>query len=103
MQSNADDEEELEKVYSLARPLAKRIDVENEPMPDINIAEGEQSELIDGIRDETRRKNLFVNCRFWINREAPKDMLAIIIRLFRLAIILYEFLAPLLYPSIQLI
>ncbi|KHN72215.1 Pescadillo -like protein [Toxocara canis] len=80
MSTDGDDEEELEKVYSLARPLAKRPDAESEPFPDINIIEGEQSELAKGIRDEARRKRLFVNCRFWINREAPKDMLAIIIR-----------------------
>lgn len=82
VQSSVDDEEEQEKVYSLARPLAKRPDADNEPMPDIGIAEGEQSELAEGIRDEARRKKLFLNCRFWINREAPKDMLAIIVRLF---------------------
>lgn len=80
VQSSVDDEEEQEKVYSLARPLAKRPDAENEPMPDIGIAEGEQSELAEGIRDEARRKKLFLNCHFWINREAPKDMLAIIVR-----------------------
>uniref|UniRef100_A0A915B5U3 Pescadillo homolog n=1 Tax=Parascaris univalens TaxID=6257 RepID=A0A915B5U3_PARUN len=80
VQSNVDDEDEQEKVYSLARPLAKRADMDNEPMPDIGIAEGEQSELAESIRDEGRRKKLFINCHFWINREAPKDMLAIIVR-----------------------
>uniref|UniRef100_F1L412 Pescadillo n=1 Tax=Ascaris suum TaxID=6253 RepID=F1L412_ASCSU len=64
VQSSVDDEEEQEKVYSLARPLAKRPDADNEPMPDIGIAEGEQSELAEGIRDEARQKEIIPKLPF---------------------------------------
>lgn len=74
-------EEEEEKVYSLACPLAREAEAEEDVLPDTSIGDDDTGgEIAEKIREEAALKNLFVNCRFWINREAPKDMLALIIR-----------------------
>ncbi|MFH4980761.1 hypothetical protein AB6A40_007470 [Gnathostoma spinigerum] len=75
-------EEDFEKIYCLARPLNKSEEGEvAEPMPDADIDEGQGREsLEEKIKEETMRKRLFFNCRFWLNREVPKTALTLVIR-----------------------
>lgn len=74
------DEEEKEKVYSLAVPLARQEMLVEEAMPDLSI----ESEATDGLSEKLReveaRRTLFANCWFWLNRETPKEVLTMIIR-----------------------
>uniref|UniRef100_A0A0N5AF18 Pescadillo homolog n=1 Tax=Syphacia muris TaxID=451379 RepID=A0A0N5AF18_9BILA len=74
------DEEEAEKIYSLAVPLAKDDTVSVEAMPDLTIDEGASEGLAAKLKDEQVRRSLFANCWFWLNREAPKEVLAVIVR-----------------------
>ncbi|KAL4002586.1 Pescadillo N-terminus family protein [Acanthocheilonema viteae] len=76
--SDDDDQTEQGKVYSLACPLSKFDSYEEQI--DANIDDAIHNELSEKLCDVEKRKQLFVNCRFWLNREVPKDVLAIIIR-----------------------
>ncbi|VDN04935.1 unnamed protein product [Thelazia callipaeda] len=73
------DEIEEERIYSLAYPLSKSEN--HEEQIDVNIDDPFVNELNEKLRDNEKKKQLFINCRFWLNREVPKDVLAIIIRL----------------------
>uniref|UniRef100_A0A915PI92 Pescadillo homolog n=1 Tax=Setaria digitata TaxID=48799 RepID=A0A915PI92_9BILA len=67
------------RVYSLACPLSRSDSYEEQI--DVNIDDSiSNSELSAKLCDVAKRKQLFANCRFWLNREVPKDVLAIIIR-----------------------
>lgn len=74
-----DDEMEAERVYCLAAPLSRRENHDEEQV-DLNIDDGINNELSEKLLDLEKRKHLFSNCRFWLNREVPKDVLAIVIR-----------------------
>ncbi|CAP28832.1 Protein CBR-LPD-7 [Caenorhabditis briggsae] len=74
-------EEYKEKVYSLAKPLAKRKDVEqtedDEPLDLL----GEDSDaLAQKVKEAKNIKTLFKGCVFYLNRECPKEALTFIIR-----------------------
>ncbi|VDK73210.1 unnamed protein product [Litomosoides sigmodontis] len=73
-----DDKIEEEKVYSLAYPLSKFDSYEEQI--EANIDDSVDNELSGKLCDVEKRKHLFVNYRFWLNREVPKDALAIVIR-----------------------
>lgn len=77
-QSEDNDETEEGRIYSMAYPLS-RFECYEEQI-DVNINDAVNNELNDKLCDVEKRKQLFVNCRFWLNREVPKDPLAIIIR-----------------------
>lgn len=79
-QSLNDDKVEEEKVYSLAYPLSKFDSYEEQI--EANIDDAVDNELSEKLCDVEKRKHLFANYRFWLNREVPKDALAIVIRLF---------------------
>nr|A8QHQ0.2 RecName: Full=Pescadillo homolog [Brugia malayi] len=73
-----DDQAEEGRVYSLACPLSK---FENyEEQIDASIGDEVDNVLNEKLCDVEKRKQLFANYRFWLNREVPKDVLAIIIR-----------------------
>ncbi|VDD86188.1 unnamed protein product [Enterobius vermicularis] len=74
------DEDEQEKVYGLATPLAKQDPSDELTLPDLNIESEETNELVEKFKDAEAKKKLFVNCWFWLNRETPKEVLALIIR-----------------------
>uniref|UniRef100_A0A1I7VK08 Pescadillo homolog n=1 Tax=Loa loa TaxID=7209 RepID=A0A1I7VK08_LOALO len=76
--SEDDDQTEEGKVYSLACPLS-RFDSYEEHI-DVSIDDAVNNELSEKLCDVEKRKQLFANYRFWLNREVPKDVLAIIIR-----------------------
>ncbi|VDP14173.1 unnamed protein product [Onchocerca flexuosa] len=76
--SENNDETEEGRIYSMAYPLS-RFECHEEEI-DININDAVNNELNEKLCDVEKRKKLFVNCRFWLNREVPKDPLAIIIR-----------------------
>ncbi|VDK62113.1 unnamed protein product [Onchocerca ochengi] len=76
--SEDNDETEEGRIYSMAYPLS-RFECYEEQI-DVNINDAVNNELNDKLCDVEKRKQLFVNCRFWLNREVPKDPLAIIIR-----------------------
>lgn len=78
-QSEDDDEVEEGRVYSLACPLSKFESCEEHI--DASIDDVVDNELTAKLHDAKKRKQLFANYRFWLNREVPKDVLAIIIRL----------------------
>uniref|UniRef100_A0A0K0DFB4 Pescadillo homolog n=1 Tax=Angiostrongylus cantonensis TaxID=6313 RepID=A0A0K0DFB4_ANGCA len=65
IQTDNDDEERIEKIYSLARPLAKRAGAENE-----------NDEVVPILPLIT----LFKGLVFFLNRETPKEALTLIIR-----------------------
>lgn len=71
--------EESEKIYSLACPLAKFEDVVDEQL-DMDVIDELNEEINEKFKEVKERRKLFVNCRFWLNREVPKDALAIVIR-----------------------
>uniref|UniRef100_A0AAF5PP75 Pescadillo homolog n=1 Tax=Wuchereria bancrofti TaxID=6293 RepID=A0AAF5PP75_WUCBA len=73
-----DDQVEEGRVYSLACPLSKFESYEEQI--DANIGDAVNDVLNEKLYDVEKRKQLFANYRFWLNREVPKDVLAIIIR-----------------------
>lgn len=79
-QSEDDDQTEEGKVYSLACPLSKFDSYEGQI--DANIDDAVGNELREKLCDVEKRKQLFANYRFWLNREVSKDALAIIIRFY---------------------
>lgn len=80
---------EEERMYSLACPLSRRKDYEEEQI-DINIDDAFGNSLNEKLHDIEKRKELFTNCRFWLNREVPKDALAIVIRLAYCSFLLFS-------------
>ncbi|CAG9530602.1 unnamed protein product [Cercopithifilaria johnstoni] len=76
--SEDDNQAEEGKVYSLACPLSKFDSYEEQI--DASIDDTIGNELTEKLCDIEKRKQLFANCRFWLNREVPKDVLTIIIR-----------------------
>ncbi|CAG9530600.1 unnamed protein product [Cercopithifilaria johnstoni] len=77
-ESEDDNQAEEGKVYSLACPLSKFDSYEEQI--DASIDDTIGNELTEKLCDIEKRKQLFANCRFWLNREVPKDVLTIIIR-----------------------
>lgn len=71
-------EEVVEKVYSLCRPLARRPDVEarGDELDTFDDDEG----LAERVKEAKQIRLLFKNCVFFINRECPKEALATVIR-----------------------
>lgn len=74
-----DEEIEEEKILSLASPLAKQLQNE-EITPDLDIIEEGKDSIAEKLKEIEKRKTLFAGCKFWLNRETPKDMLTIVIR-----------------------
>ncbi|CAB3401421.1 unnamed protein product [Caenorhabditis bovis] len=76
-----DSEEYREKVYSLAKPLAKRPDFSNADDDEPLDLLGEDSDaLAQKMKEAKAIKNLFKGCVFYLNRECPKEALTFIIR-----------------------
>jgi len=79
-----DNEDEIvERVYSLAQPLQKtsELDADSAMEPDIFPTEGVDSEQLRLEWESMRRlKTLFQSCRFFLNREVPRESLTFIIR-----------------------
>ncbi|KAM3723699.1 Pescadillo [Dirofilaria immitis] len=71
-------EAEEGRIYSMACPLSRFSCCEEQI--DVNITDTVSNEFNEKLRDVEKRKKLFANCRFWLNREVPKDALTIIIR-----------------------
>uniref|UniRef100_A0A0R3S3U6 Pescadillo homolog n=1 Tax=Elaeophora elaphi TaxID=1147741 RepID=A0A0R3S3U6_9BILA len=76
--SEDEDQADEGKVYSLACPLSKFDSYEEQI--EANIDDAVDNELSEKLCDVEKRKQLFADYRFWLNREVPKDVLAIIIR-----------------------
>jgi pescadillo protein len=76
-----DDEELIEKVYSLARPLAKRTDHEERDEDEhLEMFGEEDNSLAEKLNEVKAIKSLFKGCVFLLNREVPKEALTMIIR-----------------------
>lgn len=81
MAADSDNEERLEKIYSLARPLAKRTEAEIENDEEaIDLFGDDDNILADKIKEANLIKNLFKGLVFFLNRETPKEALTLIIR-----------------------
>jgi len=74
------DEEELDKVYSLARPLARTQEVEPESTVDTFSLMDSEEALASKLQQLQILRQLFSKCRFFLNREVPKEPLTLIIR-----------------------
>ncbi|KAK0416073.1 hypothetical protein QR680_012283 [Steinernema hermaphroditum] len=69
-----------DQVFSLARPLARTPDSEEKPTID-TFTDGESEDLMaEKLRAAEALRTLFSKCRFFINRECPKEALAFVIR-----------------------
>ncbi|KAK6056639.1 BRCA1 protein, partial [Cooperia oncophora] len=79
---DSDDEERVEKIYSLARPLAKRTGTENEKEDEeaVEMFGDDDNALAEKVKESKLIKNLFKGLVFFLNRETPKEALTLIIR-----------------------
>lgn len=82
----ANEEEEEDKIFSLATPIDRTeqlINNEEESMID-TFDDDEVDEngkiIANNLKKTLALRNLFSNCRFFLNREVPKEPLAFIIR-----------------------
>ncbi|KJH45098.1 BRCA1 protein [Dictyocaulus viviparus] len=78
--NDIDDEEHMEKVYSLARPLAKRNGAENENEVDVEMFGDDDNILAEKMKEANMIKTLFKGLVFFLNRETPREALTMIIR-----------------------
>ncbi|XGW15424.1 hypothetical protein V3C99_001138 [Haemonchus contortus] len=79
---DSDDEERVEKIYSLARPLAKRTGAESSEDQEeaVEMFGDEGNALAEKLKEAKLIKNLFKGLVFFLNRETPKEALTLIIR-----------------------
>ncbi|KAK6743961.1 hypothetical protein RB195_010952 [Necator americanus] len=78
-----DSEEELiEKIYSLAKPLAKRATADNgnDEEENFEMFDDDNNVLAAKVKEAKLIKNLFKGLVFFLNRETPKEALTLIIR-----------------------
>ncbi|PAV79646.1 hypothetical protein WR25_08716 [Diploscapter pachys] len=78
-QSEEGDDEVLEKIYSLAKPLAKRADAEKEE-EQLELFDDDDGRMAAKVKENEAIKNLFKGLVFYLNRETPKEALTLIIR-----------------------
>ncbi|KAK6024654.1 BRCA1 protein [Ostertagia ostertagi] len=79
---DSDDEERVEKIYSLARPLAKRTGAESgkDEEEAVEMFGDDDNALAEKVKESKLIKNLFKGLVFFLNRETPKEALTLIIR-----------------------
>ncbi|VDO18833.1 unnamed protein product, partial [Heligmosomoides polygyrus] len=81
-----DDEQRVEKLYSLARPLARRTGAESGKDEEACILEAvemfgdDNNALAEKVKESKLIKSLFKGLVFFLNRETPKEALTMIIR-----------------------
>lgn len=69
-----------DQVFSLARPLARTPDSEEKPTIDTFTDGDSEDVLAEKLRSAEALRKLFTKCRFFLNRECPKEALAFVIR-----------------------
>ncbi|KAL6727115.1 hypothetical protein Aduo_009021 [Ancylostoma duodenale] len=76
------EEDHIEKVYSLARPLARRAGAENDNDDEENFETfgDDDNVLAEQLKESKTIKTLFKGLVFFLNRETPKEALTLIIR-----------------------
>ncbi|WKY01185.1 hypothetical protein Q1695_015300 [Nippostrongylus brasiliensis] len=80
--ADGEEEEYMQKVYSLARPLAKRTgaDGTKDDEESVDMFGDDSNALAEKIKETKLIKNLFKGLVFFLNRETPKEALTLIIR-----------------------
>ncbi|CAI4226726.1 unnamed protein product [Auanema sp. JU1783] len=78
----ANDEEIVEKIYSLSKPIARKSEQPTEQDDDVqvDIFGEEDNALAEKIKQIKAIKSLFKGCVFYLNRETPREALTLIIR-----------------------
>ncbi|CAJ0597661.1 unnamed protein product [Cylicocyclus nassatus] len=76
------EEDVMEKVYSLARPLAKKADADNDKDEEENFEMfgDDDNALAEKVKEAKSIKTLLKGLVFFLNRETPKEALTLIIR-----------------------
>uniref|UniRef100_A0A914DNS5 Pescadillo homolog n=1 Tax=Acrobeloides nanus TaxID=290746 RepID=A0A914DNS5_9BILA len=69
-----------EKIYSLARPIARTQTSEPEPTIDTFSESDTQESLAEKMKIAQALRTLFAKCKFFLNREVSKEAMALIIR-----------------------
>ncbi|CAJ0950766.1 unnamed protein product, partial [Mesorhabditis belari] len=77
-QQQQQSDEEKEKVYSLCRPIARSRQQEQDE--EMEMFEDGDNELAEKLKEAKKLKTLFQGCNFFVNRECPKEALALIVR-----------------------
>ncbi|KAK6010284.1 hypothetical protein OSTOST_24700 [Ostertagia ostertagi] len=83
---DSDDEERVEKIYSLARPLAKRTGAESgkDEEEAVEMFGDDDNALAEKFKNQTYKVNnaeeILQRTSFFLNRETPKEALTLIIR-----------------------
>lgn len=77
-----DDEQRVEKLYSLARPLARRTGAESgkDEEEAVEMFGDDNNALAEKVKESKLIKSLFKGLVFFLNRETPKEALTMIIR-----------------------
>uniref|UniRef100_A0A914XB30 BRCT domain-containing protein n=1 Tax=Plectus sambesii TaxID=2011161 RepID=A0A914XB30_9BILA len=82
--ASADTEDSKERVYSLAQAIQKVGDVDEQSAVDEFPPEEDATANSEALRQEAeslaRLRTLFASCRFFLNREVPKEALTFIVR-----------------------
>ncbi|CAJ0574018.1 unnamed protein product, partial [Mesorhabditis spiculigera] len=77
METNA--EEDLDKVYSLCRPIARKEEPGNDEEDEI-LDGDDEDDSVSRLKEAKRIRTLFQGCTFFINRECPKEAIALVVR-----------------------
>ncbi|CAD5233003.1 unnamed protein product [Bursaphelenchus xylophilus] len=76
------DEVITDKVYSIAKPIVKKAEGNEEPQAEIDTFDAEETSeaLAERLREAEKLRSLFAKNYFWLSREVPKEALTLVIR-----------------------